>query len=143
MIIDGKDKALLGYLRRNARASTAQLARDLNLSRATVTSRIERLEKRGIINGYTIRFDENYERGQIHAHVMIRSNPKSSAYIVQQLKNLAAVTALHAINGNYEMLAIVEADSTESLDQILDTIGNIEGINQTNTSIILSTKFLR
>ncbi len=143
MIINGKDKALLGLLRTNARASTSQLARDLGLSRATVTSRIERLEKRGIIKGYTIRFDENFERGQIHAHVMIRSNPKSSAHIVQQLKKLSAVTALHAVNGNYEMLAIIEAESTEALDELLDTIGNIEGINQTNTSIILSTKFVR
>lgn len=143
MIIDGKDKALLGLLRNNARKSTTMLARELGLSRATVASRIERLEKRGIITGYTIRFNANYQRGQVRAHVMIHSQAKSSSRIIRELKNLAAITALHAVNGSYEMMAMVEAESTEALDQVLDTIGNIDGIIKTNTSIILSTKFLR
>ena len=143
MIIDGKDKDLIALLRNNARSSTTQLAKELGMSRATVNSRIERLQKRGIIKGFTIKFDDNYERGQVQAHVMIQSQPKASAHIIQQLKNLSAVTALHAVNGSYEMLAMVEAASTEELDQTLDIIGNVEGINKTNTSIILSTKFLR
>ena len=143
MIIDGKDKDLIALLRNNARSSTTQLAKELGMSRATVNSRIERLQKRGIIKGFTIKFDDNYERGQVQAHVMIQSQPKASAHIIQQLKNLSAVTALHAVNGSYEMLAMVEAASTKELDQTLDIIGNVEGINKTNTSIILSTKFLR
>lgn len=143
MIIDGKDKDLIALLRNDARSSTTQLAKELGMSRATVNSRIERLQKRGIIKGFTIKFDDNYERGQVQAHVMIQSQPKASAHIIQQLKNLSAVTALHAVNGSYEMLAMVEAASTKELDQTLDIIGNVEGINKTNTSIILSTKFLR
>jgi len=143
MIIDGKDKDLIALLRNNARSSTTQLAKELGMSRATVNSRIERLQKRGIIKGFTIKFDDNYERGQVQAHVMIQSQPKASAHIIQQLKNLSAITALHAVNGSYEMLAMVEAASTEELDQTLDIIGNVEGIDKTNTSIILSTKFLR
>jgi len=81
MIIDGKDKQLIALLSTNSRESTAQLARMLNMSRTTVTSRIERLEKRGIITGYTIQFSDDYERGRIQAHVMISSNPKSSALV--------------------------------------------------------------
>lgn len=143
MIIDGKDKELIALLRNNARSSTTFLAKKLGLSRATITSRIERLERRGIIKGYTIRFDENYERGQIQAHVMIHSHPKASSHIIQELKKLPAIMALHAVNGSYEMLAMAEAESTEALDEVLDFIGNIDGINKTTTSIILSTKFIR
>jgi len=143
MIIDGKDKDLLELLRNNARSSTTFLAKKLGMSRTTVNSRIERLEKRGIIKGYTIKFDDNYERGQLQAHVMIHSQPKASAHIIHELKRISAVTALHAVNGNYEMVAMIEAASTEALDEVLDTIGNVEGINKTTTSIILSTKFMR
>jgi len=67
MIIDGKDKQLIALLSTNSRESTAQLARMLNMSRTTVTSRIERLEKRGIITGYTIQFSDDYERGNTHS----------------------------------------------------------------------------
>ena len=143
MIIDGKDKALLALLSANSRMPTSELARELNMSRTTVTSRIERLERLGIITGYTIRFSEDYERGRIHAHVMISSDPKQSAQIAQTLKKNSAIKALHAVNGSYEMLAEVSAESTQDLDEVLDAIGNTEGINKTTTSIILSTKFRR
>ena len=143
MIIDGKDKALLALLSANSRTPTAELARELGMSRTTVTSRIERLEKRGIITGYTLRYSSDYQRGRIQAHVMIRSDPKQSTEIVKTLKKIPAIRALHAVNGSYEMLAKVNAESTQDLDEVLDAIGNTKGINQTTSSIILSTKFRR
>ena len=143
MIIDGKDKELIALLRANSRESASNLARRLGLSRATVTNRIERLEKRGIITGYTVSFSDDYERGQIQAHVMISSDPKSSAHIVKRLEKIPAVRALHAINGVYELLAWVSAESTQHLDKVLDEIGNVDGISKTTSSILLSTKFSR
>ena len=143
MIIDGKDKQLIALLRSNSRESTAKLARALGMSRTTVTSRIERLEKRGVIAGYTVRFSAEYERGQIQAHVMISSDPKYSAHIVKCLKKNPAISALHAVNGEYDMLALLSAESTQHLDTVLDEIGNTEGISKTTSSIILSTKFAR
>lgn len=143
MIIDGKDKELIALLSTNSRMSTANLARMLGMSRTTITSRIERLEKRGVITGYTVQFSEDYERGRIQAHVMISSDPKSSAHIVRALKKISAVQALHAVNGAYEMLALISAESTQHLDEVLDLIGNTDGISKTTSSIILSTKFSR
>lgn len=143
MITDGKDKELIALLRTNSRESTANLARTLGMSRTTVTNRIERLEKRGIITGYTVQFSEGYERGQIQAHVMISSDPKHSAKIVRTLNKVPAIRSLHAVNGLYEMLAQVSAESTQHLDEVLDQIGNTPGISNTTSSIILSTKFSR
>jgi len=143
MIIDGKDRELLARLSNNSRESTANLARQLGMSRTTVTSRIERLEKRGIITGYTVQFSEDYERGRIQAHVMINSDPKKSAQIVRSLNDNSAIRALHAINGVHDMLALVSVESTQHLDEVLDQIGNTDGITSTTSSIILSTKFMR
>jgi len=143
MIIDGKDKELIALLRTNSRESTANLARRLGMSRTTVTNRIQRLEKRGVITGYTVQFSEVYERGHIQAHVMISSDPKYSAKIVRTLNKISAICALHAVNGVYEMLALISAESTQHLDEVLDQIGNTQGISKTTSSIILSTKFER
>jgi len=143
MIIDGKDRELIAKLSANSRESTANLARLLGMSRTTVTNRIERLEKRGIITGYTVQFSEDYERGRIQAHVMISSDPKLSAQIVRSLQKNSAIRALHAINGVHELLALVSAESTQHLDEVLDQIGNTAGISKTTSSIILSTKFSR
>jgi DNA-binding Lrp family transcriptional regulator len=141
--MDKTDTELLDLLREDGRASTAELARRLGLSRTTVKSRIERLEKRGIISGFTVRLSPDYQDRQIEAHVMISSDPKQTAHIVRRLRNMPEVTALHAVNGVYDLIAIVRTASTRALDLALDQIGNIEGISRTTSSILLSTKFER
>ncbi|RUY14938.1 Lrp/AsnC family transcriptional regulator, partial [Mesorhizobium sp. M7A.F.Ca.CA.004.12.1.1] len=68
-MLSDAEQALLSLLRENARASTAELARRLGVSRTTVQSRIERLEQRGIISGYGVRLAPDYEQGLVRAHV--------------------------------------------------------------------------
>jgi len=143
MIIDAKDKELLALLSANSRESTAELARKMGISRTTVTSRIARLERIGVITGYTVRFSEEFAEGQIRAHVMIRSDPKQASGIFRALRQLPAVRALHTVNGEYDMIAMVSAGSTRELDNTLDRIGDVSGVEKTVSSIILSTRFER
>ncbi|MEX0964020.1 MAG: Lrp/AsnC family transcriptional regulator [Pseudohongiellaceae bacterium] len=142
-LLDAKDKSLLALLSANSRESTAELARKLELSRSTVKDRMQRLEKQGVINGYTIRYSEEYASGQIRAQVMISYDPKLASQIVRHLRQLPAVKAVYAVNGIYDMIAHVSADSTLDLDTTLDRIGDIDGVEKTVSSIILSTKFER
>jgi len=143
MIIDDKDKELLGYLSANSRESTAELSRKLQLSRSTVKDRIERLQRRGIITGFTVRYSEAFSEGQIKAHVMISTDPKKSAEVVRMLRKLVNLKSLYAVNGIYDMIAVISAESTKSLDETLDLIGDTSGVEKTVSSIILSTKIER
>ncbi len=140
MIINEKDKKLLALLSANSRESTAELARKLQLSRSTVKDRIERLKSQGVISGFTVRFSEGYAAGQIRAHVMISTDPKKSAEVVRALRNITDLKSLYAVNGIYDMIAIISAESTSSLDEVLDQIGGTTGVEKTVSSIILSTK---
>ena len=83
MKITGADEQLLSLLREDARASTAQIARRLDLSRTTVQSRIDRLERSGVIRGYTVRVDDEVERTRIRAHILITVFPKKTAAVVK------------------------------------------------------------
>ena len=143
MITDDKDKRLLALLSANSRESTAELARKMGISRTTVTSRIERLERLGVISGYTIRFSEEYAEGQIRAHVTIGADPKQATGIFRALRQIPSVRALHTVNGEYDMVAMVSAGSTRELDETLDRIGRVPGVNKTVSSIILATRFER
>lgn len=143
MITDETDQALLSLLGSNARESTAEIARRLQLSRSTVKDRISRLERRGIIRGYSVKLAEPYDREQITAHVMIDVDPKKANQVVRQLKKITGIKALHTINGSHDLLAITTSPSTQALDECLDQVGAIEGIERTQSSILLSTKFER
>jgi len=139
--MDATDQKLITLLKNNGRESTTKLARMIGLSRSTVQDRISRLEDRGIIAGYTIRFNEDYQRRQITAHVLIQLNPKFADQILHNLKKIPLIKAVYAVSGIYDMIALVKAETTEEIDGALDGIGRLDGIEKTTSSIVLSTKF--
>ena len=141
--IDETDELLLALLRENARTATALLARRLGLSRTTVQSRIERLERRGVIVGYTLKTSNDYEKGLVRAHVLITALPKLAARVEAELRRIPAVRTLHSISGTFDMIAIVVASSIQELDAQIDRIGALEGVERTMSSIILSTRIDR
>jgi DNA-binding Lrp family transcriptional regulator len=141
--ISDTDELLLALLRENARASTAMLARRLGLSRTTVQSRIERLARRGVIAGYTLRTSDEYEKGLVRAHVLITALPKLAARVESALRHMPAVRTLHSVSGAFDMIAIVAALSIQELDKQIDQIGVLEGVERTMSSIILSTRIDR
>ncbi len=137
------DEALLSVLRENARLSTADIARRLGLSRTTVQSRIDRLEREGVIRGYTVRVGEEYERGRVRAHILITVLPKQMPAVVRALRDMPEVRSLHSVSGAHDLVAIGVVPTVGDMDELTDRIGAIEGVERTTSSVILSTKFER
>lgn len=141
--LDGTDQSLLALLRDDSRASTSELARQLGLSRSTVQSRLNKLLETEVITGFTLQLGENYAADLVRAQVLIELDQKLTGQAQAQLKEISKVTALYAISGAYDMIAIVEAHSTGELSRLLDEIADLDGIARTNSSVILETKFER
>ncbi len=141
--MDAIDEKLLAALRKNARASTAELARALGRSRSSVQSRIERLEKKGVIVGYGARVAPQYDGNAVRAHVMIKVGPKEARAVTVALKELPQVRILHSVSGDVDLIAIAMTASVDDMDQVIDRIGALAGVERTTSSIILSTKFER
>lgn len=141
--LDRIDRELVSLLRANSRTSTSALGRTLGVSRTTVQDRINRLERRGVIEAYTVRFNPDFAGRQISAHVMIQVNPKQSAKVVEALAGIEAVTTLQTVSGIYDLVTQLEAPTTEAMDEVLDRIGALPGVEKTTTSIVLSTRLRR
>ena len=140
---DEIDSRLLILLRENSRRQVSALATALGVSRATVYSRIARLEKEGIVEGYTIRVGSEHDRKLVRAHVMIKLIPKLTRETVAALGQLHGVTALYSISGEHDLIAMIESANVGELDSLIDTIGLLDGVEKNTSSIILSTKFVR
>jgi DNA-binding Lrp family transcriptional regulator len=109
----------------------------------SIIERIERLERKGIIAGYTIRQGAGHADRQILAHVMISVDPKMAASVTSDLKKMPEVRTLAAISGTYDLMAELEAETTARIDAVLDAIGHLKGVQKTMSSIVLSVKFER
>jgi DNA-binding Lrp family transcriptional regulator len=141
--MDDLDQHLLTRLRDNARAPVAELARALGLSRTTVQSRLARLERSGVIAGYAVRLSDTHESAQVHAFVMLTVEPKQATAVAAALRKLSGVRRLQSVSGAFDMVATVEAPSVSEMDALIDEIGAVRGVERTNSSIVLSTKFDR
>ncbi|MBY5700378.1 Lrp/AsnC family transcriptional regulator [Rhizobium leguminosarum] len=143
MKLSDKDRELLATLSENARVPVAALAKKLGLSRTTVQARLERLEREGVIAGYSVRLSEEYTSGLVKAHILITMAPKSLAQVTRSLEKMKAVTELHSVSGSFDLIAIIVAPSISELDQLIDEIGVVEGVERTLSSIVLSTRISR
>ena len=141
--LDTTDRTLLALLREDARAPVAELARGLKLSRTTVQSRIERLERHGVIAGYTVVVADELEAGWVRAHVLITLAPRRSGAIEQALRKIPELRVLHSVSGPFDLIAIVAAASIGELDTLIDRIGQLDGVERTTSAIVLSTRIQR
>ncbi len=143
MKVTQKDRELLKLLAHNARQPVAQLAKQLSVSRTTVQARLDRLEREGVIAGYGLKLSEQYMSGMVRAHVMITIAPKVLQQVTAALGDIDEVTALYSVSGSFDLIAIVTAPAISDLDQLIDRIGTIDGVERTQSSIILSTRIAR
>jgi DNA-binding Lrp family transcriptional regulator len=141
--MDAIDEQLLSALRDNARASTAKLARLVGRSRTSVQSRLDRLEREGVIVGYSVRVAPEHELGAVRAHVMIKVGPKEARAVTAALKAIPQVRVLHSVSGDVDLIAVAATASVAEMDEVIDRIGALDGVERTTSSIILSTKFER
>jgi DNA-binding Lrp family transcriptional regulator len=137
--MDDIDRQLIGLLRNDARTSVAALAKALRVSRGTVQNRMSRLAASGTIVGYTVRLKPDVEEQRIHAFMTVAVEGNQVDAVIKALRGVPAVTALYSTNGRWDIVAELRADSLESFDRVLGRIRLIEGISQTETSLLLST----
>ena len=143
MKLTAADEALLSLLREDARAPTAKIARTLQLSRTTVQSRIERLERVGVIAGYTVRVSDEFESERIRALIMITVFPKQMPAVVEALGQMPEVRTLQSVSGGSDLVAMAAVPSIGDMDALTDRIGAVDGVERTDSSLVLSTKFER
>ena len=132
-VLDEIDRQLIAALQINARESVAMLARQLGIARTTVTSRLARLEKAKVITGYGVRLGQRVVDGGLQAYVGITVQPRSGKEVLRRLSAMAQVQQLCAVSGEFDYVAWLRTDSPEQLDQLLDQIGSVDGVEKTTT----------
>ncbi|MGQ3064006.1 MAG: Lrp/AsnC family transcriptional regulator, partial [Sphingopyxis sp.] len=108
--LDEIDERLLTLLRDDARQTIAQLAKGLGISRGAIYSRLARLEEEKVVAGYTVRLGNAFAASRVRAHMMIKTLPRFHREVEQALAGFSLVQAIHAISGEYDIIAMLEAE---------------------------------
>lgn len=137
--MDDLDRRLLALLREDARAPASSLAARLKVSRGTVQNRIERMLKRGAIQGFTVRARPELEAERVRAIMSLAIEGERTAAVLKALRGFPEVAAVHSTNGRWDLIAELDAASLADFSRLLDEVRTVEGIGASETSLLLRT----
>lgn len=137
--LDDLDRRLLSLLRANSRESVVNLSRRLGVTRATVDKRLKRLVDSGVIVGFSVRVRDPASASVVRAIMLIAVEGRNTGDVIRSLRGVPEIASLHTTNGRWDLVADISCDSLASFDQVLGTIRGIDGIRDSETSILLST----
>lgn len=137
--MDDVDRQLIALLRDDARMPVVTIARKLRVARATVQNRIARLEKAGVIVGYTLRLRPEAESQGIRAIMSVAVESNREEAVMRQLRGHVSVVTLHSVNGRWDLVAELRLETMAALDEVVSTVRAMPGVQATETSIVLST----
>ncbi|WP_415403130.1 Lrp/AsnC family transcriptional regulator [Tateyamaria sp. SN3-11] len=138
--MDDTDNRLVSALRHDARASLSDLSLRLGLSRTTVRARIEKLQARGDILGFTVVLREDALRDPVRGLMMIAIEGRGTERIIRQLQGMTELRAVHSTNGRWDVIVEIGTDTLESFDAVLFRIRRLDGVVASETSLLLSTR---
>jgi DNA-binding Lrp family transcriptional regulator len=138
-IFDDLDHRLISVLREDGRAPLSKLAVILGVSRGTVQARLDRLLQSGAALGFTIRVRQDYDDGAIRAIMMIEVQGRSTTKVIRFLRGLPELYALHTTNGSWDLVAEIRAGNLRDFDRVLREVRTVEGVLNSETSILLSS----
>ena len=136
MDLDSVDRQILAVLRKNARTTVTEIAHLVGLSAAPTSRRIERMEREGIIKGYTAVIDES--RTGIEAYTEVRLvGATETAELDALARDIPEVHEVLTISGDVDALVRFRVNDVEHLQQVVNALRRTGRVASTRTLIVL------
>jgi len=147
-MMDEKDKLILEELQENCKTPMKEIAKKLNTPVSTIYLRIKKLEKKGVIKGYTSIVDGRYTGKGTTAFILVSfvsrlpgiNHNLSQRDIAEKIAKFPEVQEVHIISGDWDILIKVKGKDTEEIGRfVVDKLRGIEGIDKTLTCMVFGT----
>jgi DNA-binding Lrp family transcriptional regulator len=142
--MDRIDQQIVALLRDNARRSFQDIGKRVSLSAPAVKRRVDRLERDGVIRGYSATVDPAAFGWHTHAFVELFCEGRMSGDQVREaVAEHPEVEGAYTIAGAPSAIIHVRATDTQHLEEALERIRDTPGVTRTQTQVVLSTLFER
>lgn len=140
MTLDETDRALIAALRNDARMPLSSLASTLGIARATAKARLEKLQKEGVIQGFTVRLGSNAEAPAVRAISMLSIDGHVTDKVIRKLQGLPQVRSIHSTNGRWDLVLELETPTLEAFDRLLNELHQMGSVVGMETTLLLSRR---
>ena len=137
--LDALDQKIVSLLIENARMSYSDIAQRVGVSRVAVKMRVQALEKRGVIEGYTTIIDPQKISGAVSCYFEIETAPQSFAEVTDILNACDTITQIYRVTGKNKLHVHAVAASAEEMERLIrEVVDPLPGVLDISTNIILS-----
>ena len=138
--MDAIDKKILELLQDNGRMTVKEITQTISLTAPAVSERIKRLEKDGVIEGYTAIINPRKMGRTVHAIINVSVQPSDTDKLINLVSNEPMVVECHHVTGEYSYMIKVDAFEISDLEKL---IMKFQKMGETSTQIILSSPIAR
>ncbi|WP_054840972.1 Lrp/AsnC family transcriptional regulator [Thermococcus peptonophilus] len=136
--LDEVDKKILMILQKNSRTPPLrEISKEVGLAESTIYERIKKLKEKGIIKKFTVILDPNALGFNILAFILIKAKAGMYGHVADQLKKYPEICEVYETTGDYDMIVKIRTRSSSELNEFLDKMGSIEGVEATHTMVVL------
>ncbi|WP_433338541.1 Lrp/AsnC family transcriptional regulator [Spirillospora sp. CA-294931] len=133
------DRQIMELLADDGRMSFTDLAKETGLSVSAVHQRVRRLQKRGVLKGFTAVIDHEEIGLPLTAFISIKPvDPAAPDDAPERLAHLAAIEACHSVAGEENYILKVRVSAPGELEDLLQKIRAAANV-ATRTTVVLST----
>ena len=137
-MIDNLDKRILEIMKKDSRCPYVEIADKLGVSEGTVRSRVHRMTEEGIIRGFTIKTSSKNVKALVEVKIDVNTDTEA---IAKELSKYDGVTEVCEVTGDQDIIAIVDVESSQSLNEIIERVRRYDNVLSTRTRLILKEHF--
>lgn len=137
--LDPIDAAILRELGRDARASYARIGAVVNLSAPAVKRRVDRLKRRGVVDGFTVRLDPGATGWATEAHVEVYAAGSTRPAVMKEaFEQYPEIVAASTVTGDADAVVHVRARDMAHLEEVVERLNAEPFVVRTRSSVVLT-----
>ena len=138
-MLDEIDKKIIKVLEDDARTSLRKISELVDVSLGTVSNRVKRMEKNGIIRGYSVILDPDKIGWELNVVIGLRIQKGRLIEIQERIAKDSRVHGVYDVTGDFDSMVIAKAKNRKDLDDLSKNVLSIDGVERSITHLVLNT----
>ncbi|MGY8670354.1 MAG: Lrp/AsnC family transcriptional regulator [Candidatus Poseidoniales archaeon] len=139
MALDKVDRAIIEELERDSRTSQRKLASKIGVAQGTITNRVQRLEKNGVIKGYGVKLDAESVGWSMTIMAGLRIEKGRMIEVQEKIASDPRVFTVYDTTGDWDSMVLARVKDRSDLDDLTKSVFTLEGVLRSFTHVVLNT----
>mgnify|MGYP001468184312 FL=1 len=139
MALDNIDRSIIEELEKDSRTSQRKLANKIGVAQGTITNRMQRLEKEGVIKGYGVRLDAESVGWGMTIMAGLRIEKGRMIEVQEKISSDPRVFTVYDTTGDWDSMVLARVKDRSDLDDLTKSVFTLEGVVRSFTHVVLNT----